>query len=205
MRVSREVAENNRRRVIASAGQLFREHGFDGIGIADLMKSVGLTQGGFYKQFKSKEDLARAACEQVMSENLILWREKLEGKNHVSDLVNFARAYLSSTHLEQPEQGCLLAALAPEAARHKGPVRDVFAHAIETYTALLSPLMYGLSESENRAAALATVSQLVGALSLARAVPDQKLAGEILEASLRSISGQTSSACSPYSPPERNK
>lgn len=196
MRVSREVAEENRRRVIASSSQLFRERGFDGIGIADLMQAAGLTHGGFYKQFASKEDLIRAACEHAMTENLSFWREKLgNGESH-GDLMNFVRAYLSSTHREQPEHGCFLSTLASEAPRHEEAVRHVFVETIEAYCTLLSPLLAGGRGTSDRDAALATLSQMVGALSLARAVPDQKLASEILEASIRSISDRAASATS---------
>lgn len=110
--------------------------------------------------------------------------------------MNFVRAYLSQAHREQPEYGCFLSALASEAPRHEEPVRHIFVETIEAYCALLSPLMSRDSETSNRDAALATLSQMVGALTLARAVPDRKLSSEILEASIRSISDRTASATS---------
>ena len=123
MRVTRIKAEDNRKRVVAASGRLFREKGFDGIGVADLMKSVGLTQGGFYKQFASKEDLAREACDQALIESIALWQQAIEGAGEGEALEKFVKSYLSPLHRRERGKGCLLAALAPDASRRAQPVK----------------------------------------------------------------------------------
>lgn len=199
MRVTRAQAEENRRRIIASAGELFRERGFDGIGIVDLMRSVGLTQGGFYKQFGSKEDLSKVAAERMLEENLSFWRTSTDADDPDSALADFVRAYLSPTHRDHPGKGCLLAALAAESARHTAPVRTVFAEAVEAYAAILLQLISGRKGAPPRAEALATLAQMVGALTLARAVSDSRLSDEILAAAIHAASGGGASETLPDS------
>src|SRR3546814_1848579 len=91
MRVSREQAAENRSRVVEVAGRLFRERGFDGIGVADLMKAAGLTHGGFYGQFSSKDQLAVEATERALEGNAVIWRRRASGaegrsEEHTSEL-----------------------------------------------------------------------------------------------------------------------
>jgi TetR/AcrR family transcriptional regulator, transcriptional repressor for nem operon len=190
MRVTRAEAEENRRRVVVASGKLFREKGFDGIGVADLMKSVGLTQGGFYKQFASKENLAREACDQALVENIALWERGIESAAKGKALEQFARSYLSQQHRREPGKGCLLAALAPDAGRRSRRVKQVFGKAVEAYASFLLQMVEAEDEEQGRAVALATLSQMVGALALSRAVPDSALAEEILGSSINAITSE---------------
>ena len=99
MRVTREQAAANREKVLHLAGTLFRQHGFDGIGVADIMKRAGLTHGGFYGQFSSKDDLAAEACARVLGNEG--WVERLTGTPTPS-LGALIRAYLSADHRDDP-------------------------------------------------------------------------------------------------------
>src|SRR5688572_19799257 len=125
MRVSRDQAEKNRQTVIDVASQLFRQHGFDGIGLKDLMAEAGLTQGAFYKQFASKDDLAAQASKRAFESISGQWSVAVESnpKNPLSGVV--AR-YLSMDHREQRGDGCPLAALGADAARQGADVKASF-------------------------------------------------------------------------------
>lgn len=176
MRVSREVAARNRRNVVETAGELFREHGYDGIGIAALMKEAGLTQGGFYKQFASKEALAAEATAAAIAENRGRWEDAISASD-ASPAEAVADFYLSEAHLAQRRQGCAFAALACEAPRHPD-VRDAFTDGVERAVEMLAPG----GDQTAREAAMAQLARQVGALVLARAVGDPALAEELLNA-----------------------
>lgn len=186
MKVSRAEAAQNRERIIEVAAKLFRERGFDGIGVADLMKSAGLTHGGFYGHFASKEDLMAQACERALEGSLDAMRRMAErdGGNALSVI---ASAYLSPLHRDQPGEGCVLAALGAEAARHGSPVRSAFTHGVRSLIDILMRLVPGKSKRTKREKALATYASMVGALVLARAVDDTEFAEEVLQSVLATI------------------
>lgn len=186
MRVSRAEAAQNRERIIEVAAKLFRERGFDGIGVADLMKSAGLTHGGFYGHFASKEDLIAQACARAQACSLDTLQQAAErgGENGLSAL---ASAYLSLSHRDQPGEGCVLAALGAEAARHGSPIRSTFTGGVRSALDLLMQLVPGKSKRAKRERALATYASMIGAQVLARAVDDPELSEEVLRSVLASI------------------
>lgn len=186
MRVSRVEAAQNRERIIEVAARLFRERGFDGIGVADLMKSAGLTHGGFYGHFASKEDLMAQACARALESSLDALHQAAEhgGGNALSAV---ASAYLSPAHRDRPGEGCVLAALGADAARHGSPVRSAFTRGVRSALDLLTRLVPGRSKRTKRERALATYASMIGALVLARAVDDPELSEEVLESVLASI------------------
>src|SRR2546421_954752 len=116
MKVSREQAAQNRERIVETAARLFRERGFEGIGVADLMKEAGLTHGGFYGHFSSKEDLMAKACARASARSRALWG-KLAERAPDDPLSEIAGVYLTSRHRDNPGTGCLMAALAADASR----------------------------------------------------------------------------------------
>src|SRR3954470_1120937 len=119
MKVSREQAAENRERIVQTAARLFRERGFDGIGVADLMNAAGLTHGGFYGQFESKEDLAAQACARALDESAGKWARATEGKPAREALKAVADFYLTPRHAGDPGSGCAFVALGAEAARRE--------------------------------------------------------------------------------------
>jgi TetR/AcrR family transcriptional repressor of nem operon len=186
MKVSRAEAERNRERIIEVAAKLFRERGFDGIGVADLMKSAGLTHGGFYGHFASKEDLMAEACASAMEDSLEVLQQAAQ-KGGEKAFSAAASAYLSPAHRDQPDEGCVLAALGAEAARRGSPVRGTFTQGVRSIVNALTQLAPGKSKRRKRERALATVASMVGALVLARAVDDAELSDEVLKSTLTSI------------------
>ena len=181
MRVSREQAAKNREHVIDTAARLFREKGYSGIGVADLMKEAGLTHGGFYGNFASKEDLLGAACGRAFAGTGALWGERI-ARDPQTALAGIVASYLSRKHLDHPGQGCVMAALGGDMARLSGSVRDVTTAGLRSQIDLLAPLMEGATDAARRRAAMAAYAAMVGALVLARAVGDDALADEILAA-----------------------
>ncbi|SDM32345.1 transcriptional regulator, TetR family [Methylobacterium phyllostachyos] len=175
-RVSQEQARQNRQRVVEVAAALFRERGLHGVGVADIMASAGLTHGGFYGQFANKDALAVEAFDAALAEE----------RQGMGDAL--IANYLSPTHVQNPGRGCPLAALANDVAREPpdSPMRAHFTRGVESLATILAGLTPRLSKERRRQQSLAALSTLVGAVVLARAVDDQALAKELLEAATAS-------------------
>src|SRR5436190_2362941 len=116
MRVSREQAGENRERIVAAASRLFRQHGFDGVGVDAIMKKAGLTHGGFYGHFKSKDDLAAEALTRA-------FERSTETMSPFTDLKSYVTAYLSEEHCAARGEGCGMAALGSDIGREGTKVR----------------------------------------------------------------------------------
>lgn len=181
MKVTRAQVELNRERILDSAAQLFREKGFDGIGLNDLMQAAGLTRGGFYGHFDSKDDLAAQASRRALQVNREHWGPG--GQAGPTALADWIKAYLSQAHVERVGDGCAFAALAGDAARSGPAVKQAFAEGVEDVVAALQPQLPEGSAEARRRHALALLSTLVGGLLLARAVGDTSLAREVRQAS----------------------
>jgi TetR/AcrR family transcriptional regulator, transcriptional repressor for nem operon len=182
MKVSRQQAAENRERVLAAASQLFRERGFEGIGVADLMKAAGQTHGAFYGQFDSKDHLIAQACSRAFADSRERHDRLLEGKKGREGLEALLSSYLSPRHVAEPGSGCALAALAPEAARRDRSVKKAFTEGVMSLAARIEGFLPGRDPAARRKKALSTLASMVGALVLARAVDDASLAKELLEA-----------------------
>src|SRR5947199_4897026 len=163
MKVSREQAAENRARVVEVAGRLFREKGFEGIAVAEIMKGAGLTHGGFYHQFGSKDELAAEACTQVLAEQAGRWRTIGEGEDPLGTLVN---SYLSARHRDGVGRGCAISCLATEAVRQATPVRAAFTKGLRDFIDILATFVTSRSAAARREKALATMSGMVGTMVL---------------------------------------
>lgn len=190
MKVSREQAAQNRERILEAASQRFRERGFDGIGVADLMKEAGLTHGGFYGHFPSREDLVAEACARALAESLTRW-QKVADDASGDALSAIAGAYLSGGHRDNPGAGCVLAALGPDVARQGPAVRHSVTGYMRSAFDFVAKLVPGKSKAARRQKAISTWATLVGAMVIARAVDDRALSQEILDAGLASVKGLT--------------
>ena len=188
MKVSRAQAEANRQRVVEVAGRLLRENGLDGIGVDGLMQGAGLTHGGFYKSFGSKEALAAEACGQVMARSTARF-EALVGEAGKDALATFVNAYLSTTHRDNPGSGCAFATLGADAGRRGDAVRSVFTKGLRSMVDQVARIVPRRGVDRQRDAALATVAGLVGAIVLARAVDDPELSHDLLAATRRALGG----------------
>ena len=175
MRVSRDKAAENRERIIDTASQLFREKGFDGVGVDAIMNGAGLTHGGFYGHFGSKDDLAAKAVTRALERSA----EDQSSYTNLSDLVS---EYLSERHRADRASGCAIAALGADMARQgEGVRRGLTAHVraqLDRFTRLLT----NGTPASRRKRAITTLAGMIGALTLARAVDDPSLSNEILAA-----------------------
>jgi TetR/AcrR family transcriptional repressor of nem operon len=186
MRVSRAQAEKNRQHVIDVASRLFRQHGFDGIGLKDLMEAAGLTQGAFYKQFASKEDLIAEASARALESSNLRWRQTAAG--HPEDpLEALIGLYLSKGHRKETKDGCPLVALGADAARQGADVKASFEAGVREHLGVLARFLSEVDTDERRDKAMAILSMMVGAVTLSRAVNDPRLAQSILNAAADSV------------------
>lgn len=186
MRVSRSQAEQNRQTVIDVASRLFREHGFDGIGLKDLMKGAGLTQGAFYKQFASKEDLAAQASSRAMEHATRRWSAAVAAKpgDPLGAVIDF---YLSTGHREERMDGCPVVALGSDAARQGSDVKASFESGIREYLELLGGWLDDAHGKNPGDKAMAILSTMVGAVVLSRAVNDEWLSKQFLQAATNGV------------------
>lgn len=179
MRVSRAQAEENRETVINVASRLFREYGFDGIGLKDLMKGAGLTQGGFYKQFASKDHLAELASRRAMESATRRWSAAADDSDPLEAVMAF---YLSKDHRGEKAEGCPLVALGSDAARQSLDVRRPFEDGILAHFEVLDELLGDDKTSEPSSTAMAILSLMVGAVTLSRIMEDETISQGILDA-----------------------
>lgn len=174
MKISREQALANRERVVAKASELFRAQGFDGVGVAELMRAAGFTHGGFYNHFPTKEALAAEALTRAFA-------QMAEVRAATPDFAQVVAGYLSEASRKAPARSCPAAALGGDAARQPGPVREAFAAGIE---GMIESFAAHLEGPDARARAIVLLAKMAGGLMLARAVPDGPLADELLGAVL---------------------
>jgi TetR/AcrR family transcriptional repressor of nem operon len=176
MKVTKEQAQANRARVVETASTLFRERGYDGVGIADLMGAAGFTHGSFYKYFGSKADL--------MAESAACGIAQTATQGSGLNLHGFVQRYLSRAHRDNRGAGCTMAALGGDAARQPEAVRATFAAGIESLLAAAGTPAGSSSDTEAahaHARSLDILAHMVGAIVMSRACPDDSpLADEIL-------------------------
>lgn len=177
----KQTAETHAR-ILQVAGKLFRERGFDGIGVADLMKSAGLTHGAFYNHFESKDALASHVSEHVLKQTTCAWSDIAEASGDGAGFETFIATYLSKHHRDDPGSGCLIAALGGDVSRQGSSVRRAFTAGLRPMIDFLARCTAGRSRAAKRERALVTLATLVGTIMLARAVDDADLSDEVLQA-----------------------
>jgi TetR/AcrR family transcriptional repressor of nem operon len=184
---SKASKEQTHARLVAAAAARFKERGVDGISLADLMKDLKLTHGGFYKHFDSRDELVTEALDLALKQSGASVRERLFGGDK-PDLLRFVDFYLAESHREGRADGCAVAALAGDAPRKSAAVQAQFrAHIESNLDSLVEALAPGGSTEERRASALMVLSALYGALMMARAVGDSSLSREILRTARKRI------------------
>lgn len=192
MRVSREKALENREQVIETAARLLRKYGFDGIGLADIMKAAGLTVGGFYRNFASKNDLAVEASKHAIADTEALVKNGL-AQQPGDPLRALIEHYLSTAHRDDPGSGCILPALAADAARRDDPaLRAVFISAIQYYLDQIATLSSATPRATGSRHPAAILSEMVGAVILSRVMADAPLAESLIAAVAADIAGSIS-------------
>jgi TetR/AcrR family transcriptional regulator, transcriptional repressor for nem operon len=176
-------------RIVRIAAAKFREAGIEGIGVADLMKEAGLTHGGFYRHFDSRDELVAEAVESALAQGAqrlgrVVQRSGEQAFGAVVD------AYLNKEHVDRRGSGCALVALAGDVARGGGRTRAAYTGQVKNYLEMFEGLLQPRGPDARRRA-VTVLSALVGALALARAVDDEALTREILESVAAEIKGLT--------------
>ena len=167
-------------RIVKLASKRFREQGLAGIGIAELMKEAGLTVGGFYKHFDSRDHLVAEAVNSAFGG----WKRRVDAAKSSASPVSYEELideYLNEAHRDNPGTGCAFSALAPEIARSDKRTRALTSEQVRNDIQLIAALYPSKDKHTARSRAILTFSALVGAMSLARAVSDEKLSREILK------------------------
>jgi TetR/AcrR family transcriptional repressor of nem operon len=184
MRRSREETAETRARIIEVAARLFRARGIEATSVADVMSAAGLTVGGFYRHFDSKEALVVEAIEAASRETTVAHGtggERGAPERGAVALEAMLARYLSEEHRSHPGHGCPVAALCSEVAHEGRATKKAFTAALERLVASVSAAT-GRGPRGAREGALFAASAAVGALVLARATHDDRLAGELLSA-----------------------
>jgi TetR/AcrR family transcriptional repressor of nem operon len=177
---SQTEKKKNHERIVRTASKRLREKGLEGVGIADLMKEVGLTVGGFYKHFESRDDLVVEALRSAFG----TWRRQSDAAASGGPPLTYAKLvddYLSEAHRDHPGSGCAISALTGEIARSGKRTRALLTEEIRNAFQLIADLTPGKDEGPARSGAILTLSALVGAIGLSRAVSDEALSREILK------------------------
>lgn len=178
-------------RIVQVAAARFRECGIDAIGVADLMNDAGLTHGAFYRHFASREELVAEAVERALEDGgramAAVANSKLDRQVLLGAVVN---AYLSAAHRDGLATSCAVATLAGDVAHSNERTRSSYTRQVAAYLELLTNLVASDKRNSRRIKAIAALSTLVGAISMARAVNDEKLSAEILRSAADELKRQ---------------
>jgi TetR/AcrR family transcriptional regulator, transcriptional repressor for nem operon len=180
-RVSREVAEQSRADIIRAAARLFRERGLQNVSIDDLMGEAGLTRGGFYGHFQSKDELAAVACTSSFDDANLKWCARAVAADPDARTA-LVEGYLSTQGRTGRKAGCPIATLVNDVAREPGdaPVREAYVAGLEGLLAILVDAQATGDRASDRRAALADVATMIGAVLLAKAVDGHGLSQEVM-------------------------
>lgn len=172
MKVSRKQMAQNRLRILTEASRLFREKGFDAVSVAEVMKAAGLTHGGFYGHFTSKDDLIAQTLAHVLTPD--------DADAEHTDLAAFLDSYLSSPHCDNAGLGCAIAALAPDVRHQCHEARASMLAGVQAQIDRLAKMLPQMPATKARRNAIGTWSAMVGAMVIARSMDDAELSDEIL-------------------------
>jgi TetR/AcrR family transcriptional repressor of nem operon len=185
MRYSSQHKQETRRKIIEAAGRLFRERGYNGVGVDAVMAEVGLTAGGFYAHFASKEALFSEAIGDILTTrnaslaNVLPVEE--DGRAWLRTLIN---VYLSRSHRDTIADGCPLPALTPDVSRQSQATREKYEQHLQQFLSEIEARMPA-GDPPPRARAMALIAHLIGGLTLARAVNDEQLSTQLLKSCRR--------------------
>ena len=183
---SQEGKSENHEHIVEIASQRFRENGLNGLSVPDLMREAGLTHGGFYRHFDSREDLVTEATEFALAQGGERAAAIVSGGHRLA-FNALVDAYLGKNHRDDRSEGCAVTALAADVARGNKRTRSAYTQQVRHYLDLIQAALKLGEREASRQQAVLTLSALVGALSLARAVNDEKFSLEILKSTARAL------------------
>ena len=186
-RSSPKAKDVTHERIVAAAARAIRRSGYDGTSVADIMKEAGLTHGGFYAHFPSREAMLAEAADRAGAESVALSTHVAAAAKPDQALQALVGAYLSKEHVKNVEMGCPIAALGSEMPRQAPEVRRAATRRIKEMIDVVARQMPDWGQPAAHQRALVAVATAVGALLLARAVDDPKLSDALLEATLKHL------------------
>jgi TetR/AcrR family transcriptional repressor of nem operon len=187
MRYSKEHKQETHARIVKKASVRLREKGAHGIGVADLMKDAGLTHGGFYAHFDSREALVIEAFGYAMDRSIAHWRKKAEQTPPDKRLAAVVDSYLTPRHRDDPGHGCAIPALSAEIARENPKTRKAFAAKLEQMIDMIAAQIPDLPRKTARKQAMASLATMMGTLVLARVAGSGEFSDEILGAGREAV------------------
>jgi TetR/AcrR family transcriptional repressor of nem operon len=182
MRYSREHKQETHARIVRKASVRLREKGAHGVGVADLMKEAGLTHGGFYAHFDSREALVIEAFAYAMDRSIEHWRKTVEQLPPEKRLSAIVESYLTTVHRDDPGRGCAVPTLGPEIAREGPKARRAFAAKLDQMIDLIAEQIPDVPHKAARRQASATLATMIGALVLSRVAGNGAFSEDILSA-----------------------
>ena len=193
MRYSREHKLETHARIVRKASVRLREKGAHGVGVADLMKEAGLTHGGFYAHFDSRDDLVIEAFTHAMDRSTERWRKLVEQTPREKRFATIINSYLTSLHRDDPGRGCAIPTLGAEIARESSRTRRVFAGRLDQMIDMLAGQVPNLPRKAARKRATAAMATMIGTLVMARVAGSGDFSDEILGAGREALLGRTKS------------
>ena len=190
MRYSKEHKNQTHERIVKKASVKLREKGAHGIGVADLMKDAGLTHGGFYAHFDSREALVIEALSYAMDRSTERWRKLSVGTSADKRLSKIVNSYLDPAHRDDPGHGCAVPALAAEIAREGARTRRVFAGRMEQMIDMLAEQFHDMPPKAAKKQATAALATMMGSLIMARIAGSSELSEEILKSGRDAVLGR---------------
>jgi TetR/AcrR family transcriptional regulator, transcriptional repressor for nem operon len=187
--------EQTRERIIGAASRSFRRSGGEGIGIAELMKDLQLTHGGFYRHFENKEHLFAEALAASLEEMGTMLERAAAAGDRAHGLTRIIDTYLSPAHCANPAEGCPVAALAPELPRHSATVKKAYHRALQSYAARLSRFMPGEGAAEKRRNFHVLFAGMAGTLAMARSIDDETARRQLLRSAKEFYTAAFSGRC----------
>jgi len=181
--------DETRGRILRAAARAIRKHGYEGVGVAEVMKEAGLTHGGFYAHFQSRDSLLAAAADQAGAESIEYLTRAIATAKPGQELLALVDTYLSDGHVANPERGCAIAATGSEVPRQEAEVRRAASRRIKDIIGLIERQFPEWGKSAAHDKAMGIAATLVVALVLARAVDDDQLSNRIRKAARETIRG----------------
>ena len=187
MRYDNEHKQRTHQKLIEEASVAIRQHGPDNISVAALMAKVGLTHGGFYAHFKSKDDLVAETITYMLEERVEAFEKSLDGADLSAALVNYIDSYLSPMHRDMRDKGCAVVALNGDVARMSNDTKARFELGIRRTINILSDILIKLNKASPEELAGSVLNEMVGALAVSRTLSNSELSAWVLNNTRSSV------------------
>ena len=204
MRYSKEHKQETHARIVKKASVRLREKGAHGIGVADLMKEAGLTHGGFYAHFDSREALVIEAFAYAMDRSTERWRKIAEETPPEKRLATIVETYLTPVHRDDPGHGCAVPTLGAEIARESSKTRKAFAAKLEQMIDMMADQILDVPRKTARKQAVAALATMIGTLVLSRIAGNGEFSDEILAAGREAVASRAAAAKKPVAKSKPN-